>query len=457
VVDCPLSSLFLHPFRCEVNLHPVFTALTVFTPLQVETVLHLFLPLWASKCVSYNSRVFSIRLIACFVLLTGCLSVSAQSGRGVQGGDQKKAVRVELNATPTPTPKAQPTPLADASAQATPSSVDGDIIKVDTQLVSLPVRVMDKKGRFVAGLRQDEFQVFENGVEQEISYFSTEEEPFTVVLMLDMSYSTKFKLDEIQNAALAFIDQLRPVDKVAVVSFDEEVHVLCKPTSDRKEVYRAIRSTKIDTGTSLYEAVDLVMNSLTRSVQGRKAIILFSDGVDTTSRRANDMNNISDAIEFDALIYPIRYDTYQDVQDMKNHGGTARPVIVPPVKDPTKPPQSTADVILSSIKNTAIGTTAGIPNPEGTSKEDYEKAGYYMQQLADRTGGRLYEATSTGNLANAYSKIASELREFYSIGYYPKSDRTTGGKQASVKVKTTRDGLVVRSREQFIKRKKAGN
>lgn len=195
------------------------------------------------------------------------------------------------------------------------------------------------------------------------------------------------------------------------------------------------------------------MNSLTRSVSGRKAIILFSDGVDTTSKRVNDMSNISDAIEFDALIYPIRYDTYQDVQDMKNHS-TGRPVIVPPVNDPTKPRQSPSDVILSTIKSTAADSAAGSPNPEGTSKEDYAKAAQYMQQLADRTGGRLYDASSTTNLADAYRKIASELREFYSIGYYPKSDRTTGGKPANVKIKVDREGLVVRSREQFITRKK---
>jgi Ca-activated chloride channel family protein len=402
--------------------------------------------------VSYNNGVFYIRSIGIvLVLLASFFAAPAQSGRGAQGADQKRTPRVEVKATPTPKP--QPTPLPDTSAQSTSSPVDGDVIRVDTQLVNVPVRVMDKKGRFVAGLKQEDFKVFENGVDQEISYFSSEEEPFTVVLMLDMSYSTKFKLEEIQNAAIAFIDQLRPVDKVAVVSFDEEVHVLCRPTNDRKEIYRALRSTKIDTGTSIYEAVDLVMNSLTRSVSGRKAIILFSDGVDTTSRRVNDMSNISDAIEFDALIYPIRYDTYQDVQDMKNHS-TARPIIVPPVNNPTKPRQSPSDVILSTIKNTAADSAAGTPNPEGTSKEDYEKAAQYMQQLADRTGGRLYDASSTTNLADAYRKIASELREFYSIGYYPKSDRTTGGKPATVKIKVDREGLAVRSREQFITRKK---
>ena len=164
-------------------------------------------------------------------------------------------------AAPQGVPHASPTPAAVG---------DDEVIKVTTQLVTVPVRVMDKSGRFIPGLKKDDFRVFEDGREQEIAYFLNEEEPFTVVLMLDMSYSTTFKIGDIQKAALEFIDELRPQDKVAVVSFDEQVHVLAKPTTDRTEIARAIRSTKIATGTSLYEAVDLVMNSLSQSVEGRK-------------------------------------------------------------------------------------------------------------------------------------------------------------------------------------------
>lgn len=319
--------------------------------------------------------------------------------------------------------------------QSTPQSPgDDEIIKVSTQLVSVPVRVMDRSGKFVAGLKRDEFRVSEDGMDQDIAYFSTEEESFTVVLMLDMSYSTVFKIADIQNAAIAFIGQLRPVDKVAVVSFDADVHVLCKPTSDRGEIYRAIKATKISTGTSLYEAVDTVMNSLTRSVEGRKAVILFSDGVDTTSPRATDATNLADAMELDALIYPIRYDTFADVQAMKSGGASGRTVVVQPVGEPAK---------------------VSADESQGTTPEEYAKARVYMDGLADRTGGRLYEASSLTNLAAAYARIASELREFYSIGYYPVNDRDATRK-ASVKIKVTRDGLVVRSKEEFIKRKKAG-
>src|SRR5262249_24541314 len=124
---------------------------------------------------------------------------------------------------------------------------------------------------------------------------------------------------------IAFIDQLRPQDKVMVVSFDQDVHMHCEATNDRQRIYRAIRSTKIQTGTSLYEAVDLVMNERLKHVQGRKAVILFTDGVDTTSTRSNDLENLHDALELDALIYPIRYDTYADVQAMKNKGVVLNP------------------------------------------------------------------------------------------------------------------------------------
>lgn len=334
--------------------------------------------------------------------------------------------------TPTPPPPPQNDVVA---------SGDSDVIKVETQLVSLPVRVMDKKGRFIGGLGQADFKVFEDGVEQEVAMFSNEHEPFTVALMLDMSYSTTFKIAEIQSAAIAFIDQLRPQDKVMVVSFDEDVHMLCEPTNDRKVIYRAIMGTKISTGTSLYEAVDLVIHNRLRNIEGRKAVILFTDGVDTTSRRVSDNSNLSDAMELEALIYPIKYDTFADVQSMRNRALGAGPQ---PIS--TRFPQETKETPGDMLpKITGSGS-------QGTTEAEYAKAAEYLDGLATRTGGRLYAATSVGNLADAYAKIASELREFYSIGYYPKEDRVSG-KKTTLKIKVDKEGLVVRSREGFIRRK----
>ncbi len=342
----------------------------------------------------------------------------------------KKNQRTEAAPTPIPTP----TPIPPAGNQAD----DGEIIKVNTQLVTVPVRVLDRKGRFMSGLTRENFKVFENGREQTIEMFSNENEPFTVALVLDMSYSTKFKIADIQSAAIAFIDQLRPQDQVMVVSFDGDVHVNCETTSDRKEIYRAIRSTKISTGTSLYEAIDLVINNRLASIEGRKAVILFSDGVDTTSRRANDMNNLHDAMEQEAIIYTIRYDTFNDVQSMSNVPIVQKPKISIPTKE---------DPIPSLIP------TIAMPGTQGTTQAEYEKAAEYLDQLAFRTGGTKYDALNLGNLADAYSKIASELREFYSVGYYPSEERSPG-KTSSVKVRVDRDGVAVKARENYTRSRK---
>lgn len=368
-----------------------------------------------------------------------CVSGATAQSTRPQPKTGEKANKRPAEPSPTPTPIPVDVPISDDKITVD----DGDIIKVTTQLVSIPVRVMDKRGRFIGGLTKENFKVTEDGVEQEIGLFSNEHDPFTVALVLDMSYSTAFKISEIQNAAIAFIDQLRPDDKVMVISFDADVHLLCETTNDRQTIYRAIRSTKIATsGTSLYEAMALVMNKKLRSVQGRKAIILFSDGVDTTSRASTYNDNVGDSMELDALIYPVRYDTFADVQNMKNGSIIKKP---PPMQIPGQENGG----VLGTIMQSSVGTASSA----GTSVEEYEKAKEYLDQLAFRTGGRLYEATTTTNLADAYSKIASELREFYSLGYYPKEERAAG-KKTSIKVKVDREGVVVRTRDGYLVPKK---
>ena len=367
-------------------------------------------------------------LFAVVVFLFGVSQADAQSGRNGGKTDGKSNQRQDV-------PKPSPTPRTPANDKDMPPD-DGEIIKINTQLVSIPVRVMDKKGRFFGGLAKENFKILEDGVEQDIALFSNAHQPFTVALVLDMSYSTTFKIAEIQSAAISFIAQLRPEDKVMVISFDEEVHMLCEATSDRQEVYRAIKRTKIATGTSLYEAVALVMNNRLRSIEGRKAIILFTDGVDTTSRRESDYSNLRDAMELDALIYPIRYDTYADVQRMKNKG-----VIL------TQPPGGTGPTIGGIPLPVPVIT--GGASSAGTTEEDYRRAEEYLNNLALRTGGRTYLASSIGGLGDAFAKIASELREFYSLGYYPKDDRIVG-KTTSIKVHVDQPGLVIRTREGYI-------
>lgn len=381
-----------------------------------------------------------------------------------------------------PTPKPTPTPEEDAEPD------DGEVISVDTNLVSVPVRVLDRKNRFIGGLSKENFSIFEDGLEQELAYFTNEAQPFTVALVLDMSYSTTFKIEEIQSAAMAFVAQLRPEDQVTVISFAEEVIVHCEATTDRKSIYAAIKATKIATGTSLYEAVDLTMNSRMRSIKGRKAIVLFTDGVDTTSRATNDADNLRDAMELDALIYPVRYDTYADVQAMKRNPTVNVPPGIPMPDSPsTRIPPGTPGTLPTNFPFPIPGSTRN-PNPSrtpdprdgtrpndrpdddptnipssrppiampgqrGTTAEEYRYAQEYLNQLSIRTGGRVHVATTYGNLVTAFAKIASELREFYSIGYYPK-DAGEPGKTRRIKVKVNQENLVVRARDSYVVAKK---
>ena len=374
-----------------------------------------------------NIGIFTIAVLV--FAGVAAVNITAESGREMPSNREK------INQRPAE-PSQSPTPQAEVNS----SVDDGEIIKVDTQLVTIPVRVMDKNGRFVGGLAKDNFRLFEDGVEKEIVLFFNEQQPFTVALVLDMSPSSTFKLGEIQSAAIAFIDQLSPQDKIMVISFDENVHMLCEATNDRKAIYRAIKSTKIVSGTSLYEAIDLTINKRMNRIDGRKAIILFTDGVDTTSMRATSGNNISDAMELDSIIYPIRYDTYADVQNMKNK--TTIPL--PPIMSPM--PLPGGDPFPIPVP------TVGQPNSKGTTVEEYDIAREYLEQLAWRTSGSVYLASTTGNLFESFAKIASELREFYSLGIYPEDIKV--GKTRKLKVKVDREGLAVRARESYIVRKK---
>ena len=385
-----------------------------------------------------------MKILIPFLLVFVCVAaVSAQSGRSKTTTGPKPNDRP---ATPTPTPVSSKNPVATKQADDQPVE-SGDVIRVETDLVTVPVRVIDRKGRFVGGLTKENFKVFEDGAEQDVAYFSNEKQPFTVALVLDMSYSTTFKIAEIQAAAIAFINQLGTDDKIMVVSFDEDVHVLCEATNDRQRIYRAIRSTSIRTGTSLYEAVDIVINDRLKRIKGRKAVILFTDGVDTTSTRSNDLQNLDDIRELDALVYPIHYDTFADVQQMKDKSVVLNS---PGGSGPFPPQKPTGNRLPIPIP------TVGTADSRGTTAEEYRRAQEYLDQMALRSGGRLYEANTSGNLATAFSRIASELREYYSLGFYPKDDGQAG-RIRKLKVKVDQQGLAVKARDSYVvgnKRKK---
>lgn len=379
-----------------------------------------------------------VLLLAVFCLAS--MSVFSQSRRPVQQDDAKKA-----NKRPATEPKSEPNKNRQTEETiADDASFDeNDVIEISTEVVNFPVKVMDRKGRFVAGLTKENFKIFEGEKEQPIEFFNNEQQPFTVALVLDMSYSATFKINEIQAAAMSFIDQLKKDDKVMVVSFSQDVIVGCEPTADRQKIYDAIKKTKIEYGTSLYDAIDLVVNNKLKKVSGRKAIVLFTDGVDTSSQRAGDFKNLRDVEENDALVYPISYDTYADVQRMKN-----QTVINPPGQSVPLPhplPGSPPSPLPFPIPAGGIGTA----DTQGTRAEDYRKASEYLNDMANRTGGQIYEANNLANLERAFAAIASELREYYSIGYYLPEGAASGEKRR-VKIKVDREKVAVKARDYYV-------
>ena len=327
---------------------------------------------------------------------------------------------------------------------APPPIEEDEVIRIETNLVAMPVTVLDRNGRFVSGLRQRDFQIFENDVEQQVGYFERVETPFTVILMLDVSPSTQYRIDEIQNAAVAFVNQLRAEDRVMVIAFDEHVTVLSRPTNNRIVLERAIRRAQFGDGTSLYDAVDQVINRELRQLDGRKAVVLFTDGVDTTSRSSNYQTTVREVEETDALFYPIRYDTYSG-----NYSGGTNPTSYP--RPRRRSGGGLGGILGDILGGIVIGgrVPGGGSSPAGSSRAEYETGKQYLEDLARNSGGRNFDATTTTNLDSAFAGIAEELRQQYSIGYYPAAIGQRGERKR-IRIRVMRPNLVVRAKDYYV-------
>ena len=317
---------------------------------------------------------------------------------------------------------------------------EGDVVRIETNLVTVPVSVLDRQGRFIADLKRDQFKVMENGVEQKIAYFEPTEKPFTVALVLDTSGSTIFHLWEIKEAAIAFAKQLRPQDRVLVVTFDEMVMLLTEATNDLNVVTQVIQqNARTGFSTRLYDAIDLVIKERLNKIDGRKAIVLFTDGVDTSSYQATSQTTLREVDERDVLIYPIQYDTTDYM------AATQRPSNVTITQNSSSnwpfPSRSSSQVTYSNP------TIQGAP-----TKADYDFADQFLHQLADKTGGRLYQANDRTQLSNAFSRIAEELRYQYSLGYYPQTGLETGERRV-IRVRVDQPNLAVRARESYTQKR----
>ena len=420
-------------------------------------------------------------LPAVVILLSLAGIVAAQAGRNRQAASEQKNEARETEDAP-----------ADANQQ------EVETVKVETNLVTVPVVASDRGGKYIPDLKREEFTLFQDGSKQEISFFETVTAPFNVVLMLDTSASTQEKLGQIQQAAIAFTEQLQKADRVKVISFDDQVHNLSDFSSDRAVLQWAIRETRPGQGTKLYDAMRIALNALQR-IKGRKAIVIFTDGVDSFSDRETYDKNVRMIEEAGVIVYPIRYDTREEVERLVRQqqqsgqvidlasilGGksTTTPTTFPGGGQTPVPtgrtgggigttfPRLPGGVVITSSKNgrnnpypndpnnpyprdpndpnyPSPSTGGRAPNDNVSAELDlmYKTANAYLRDLADKSGGGLFRADTLGSLPLAFAQIAAELRTQYSLSYYPPPEAARDGKYHKIKVTTQRSDVAVRAR-----------
>lgn len=337
-----------------------------------------------------------------------------------------------------------PSPTATTRPNHQPSTDDDEPIKLEGTLVNIPVLVSDRSNRYVGQLNARDFQLYEDGVQQEVAFFGNEQVPFSVALLLDMSPSVADNQTAIQDAAIEFVRQLRPQDRVMVISFDRKVDFLTDFTSDRRLLERAIRSTSIGSGTSVYEAVYRAVDERLRRVEGRKALILFSDGEDTTSRGFSYEDAVDIVTESDVLVYGMRY-AGTDGGNIRVNPWPRNPVpnigIPLPFPFPFPMPRRRrgGNLLPQFNHNAAPTTTAQWPRRRGDFMTDITNAG----------GGPVFDAQTIHDYRGLASKIAEELRHVYVISYYPTNALSNGGYRAIRMRVKNRDDIAIRHRKGY--------
>jgi VWFA-related protein len=287
---------------------------------------------------------------------------------------------------------------------------DDGVIRIDTNLVNLNVSVLDRGGRAITSLKEGSFQIFEDGVQQQISHFQSVNSPFNLVLLIDLSGSIIDKIDIVRRAALRFIEATRPEDKVAIVAFTRSVFVVSDLTNDRELLRQRLQYMNAARGgTAFYESMWFTLDQIVKPVNNeRNAIVLLSDGVDN-------------AISF---TYPIRSRvSYEQV---------------------LRKAQETNVLIFPVYLDTeSENVSQGIEQPES-----YEIARKQLTTLAELTGGVYFRAARVENLEGVYEKVAADLRTLYSVAYYPSNTVRDGGWR-KLKVKVNLPDVAVRTRRGY--------
>jgi VWFA-related protein len=341
----------------------------------------------------------------------------------------------------------------------TPKIDDEEVIKVDTELVDVPVIVTDSSGKPVLNLKQNNFTVYEDGKTQEVADFAATSAPFEVALLLDTSGSTRSDLQLIQRAAQIFIDSLRPGDRVSIISFKTAVdvdrkvaaaEVVSPLTDDRNALRFALERVSTSNGTPYYDGLMKVVDSVFAKApaddfRGRRALVALTDGVDSSS--IADYEEAREGLEKTGIV---AYFVQVDTRPFFEEG------LLGPCEGATR--FSAAQIrryyksfgSKANVEQTTNFCDLGDFERLAISKKLYEIATVEMNAIAKRSGGKVFPAGDLNDARTAFRAVASEIGTKYSLGYYSSNGKRDGSyRKIRVELRGLPAGVQVRAREGY--------
>ena len=371
-------------------------------------------------------------------------------------------VTQQITQQPTQRPRrVTPTDQTTESKKPGDEVDEGDVVRVDTQLVSVPAVVTDSAGHPLSGLRPENFRLIEDGQPQTIANFGTTETPFEIALLLDTSGSTRDDVALIRAAANSFIAALRPGDRVGVVAFNQAqtvaqpiaaVEVLTPLTGDREALKNAIENLGASQGTPYYDALERIADNIfhdppSEEVRGRRAVVALTDGVDSSSNSdfATAKMKLSRA---GVACYFIQVNTEDFVEDrlMKDCSDDGQLALS------QRQIQRYREIFYPKAKADNFNSFCQMGPFErmSISRELYNLARREMNELARVSGGRSFVAATLADARAAFAKVAEDIGTQYSLGYYP-TNKARDGKYRSIKleVRGLKDKAVIRARDGY--------
>lgn len=396
-----------------------------------------------------------------FAILFALGSIVARGVRAQDGAQQQRPRRVGTpaatpSATPAPAQNRKPAPGGDGGEEVD----EDDVVKIETQLVSVPAIVTDTTGRPLTNLRAENFLLFEDGHPQKLANFATTEAPFEVALLLDTSGSTREEVGLIRHAAVAFIKALRPGDRVAILAFNTKqegseklaaVELKSPLTDDPDELQAAVESIGVSNGTPFYDSLEKVAREVFRDkpkdeMRGRRALVALTDGVDSTSEstfeESRGLLKRAGVVTYFVQVNTEDYVEDRLMQDCQDGGA---------LRLSSTQLQRYRRIIAPGADAEDFSNFCQMGQFERmhASRTLYQLARKEMNSLAQDSGGKTFPAVDLRDAQRAFRQVAEDIGTQYSLGYYSTNTARDGGfRTIKVQVRGIKDAQV-RAREGY--------